>query len=154
MRVGNRWVIGLLTVACLAAVTGRVSAQQHALYHLHHALWELKDARVELRESRWQFGEHKIKAERAIDDGIRQIELCLRNVGDFAKGEPKRFDFREEYKRYPNHPHLYHSVVELRLAYKELKEARYNFGGHKEAAMRDIEIAANQIELLLKFARK
>jgi hypothetical protein len=141
-----------LTVLCLTGVTGRVSAQNHPLYHLHHALWELKDARIELKESAWQFGEHKIKAERAIDDGIRQIELILQNVGDFARGEPKREKF--DYKVYAHHPHLYHSVVELRLAHKELKEARSNFGGHKDAALRDIAIAADQIELLLKNGKR
>lgn len=153
MRLGNRWIAGLAMV-CLLGVAGRATAQQHALFHLHHALWELKDARVELKESGWQFGEHKIKAERAIDEGIRQIELCLRNVGDFAPGIPKRFNFGEVYKGYGHHPHLHHAVVELRLAHKELKETRFNFGGHKEAAMRDIEAAANQIEILLKFARR
>jgi hypothetical protein len=153
MRLGNRW-ISVLAVLCLAGFTGRASAQNHTLHHLHHALWELKDARIELKESTWTFGEHKVKAERAIDDGIRQIELILRNVGDFARGEPKRSDLREEYKKYEHHTHLHHAVVELRHAHKELKEARHNFGGHKEAALRDIEIAANQIEILLKHAKR
>ena len=122
MRFGNRWFIGTLTILCLTGISGRASAQNHPLFHLYHALWELRDARIELRESRWQFGDHKFKAERAIDDGIRQIELILRNTGDFARGEPRRFDFREEYRRYPHHPHLHHAVVELRLADRELRE--------------------------------
>ena len=68
MRVGNRWIFALLTVWSLTLVAGRAAAQErHRLHYLHHALWELRDARIELRESRWNFGEHKVKAERAID---------------------------------------------------------------------------------------
>jgi hypothetical protein len=153
MRLGNRWII-VLTVLSLAGFTGRASAQKHALHHLHHALWELRDAKKELKESTWTFGEHKVKAEHAIEDGIKQIELILKHSGEFAKGEPKRSDLREEYKKYGHHAHLHHAVVELRHAHKELKETRYTFGGHKEAALRDIEIAANQIEILLKHAKR
>jgi hypothetical protein len=153
MRVGNRWLITSLTLLCFAGAAGRVAAQ-HPLTHIHHALWELKDARTELKESRWHFGEHKAKAERAIDDAIRQLDIILLNAGDLNKADFKRRNLADEYKRFDHHPHLHFTVVELRLAHKELKESKHNFGGHKEAALRDIDIAANQIEILLKEAKR
>jgi hypothetical protein len=154
MRLGNRWIIGSLTLLCLAGLTGRATAQQHALHHLHHSLWELKDARFELAESRWQFGEHKLKAERAMNETINQIELILRHAGDYSRGTPTRGDLREEYRRYPHHPHLHHALNELRHAHKELSELRHDFGGHKQAAMREIDIAITQIDILLRNARR
>jgi hypothetical protein len=153
MRVGNRWIIAALTFLCVAGSAGRVSAQ-HALNHIHHALWELKDARLEIKESKWHFGEHKVKAEIAIDNAIKQIDLVLLNAGEFGRGEWKRRELREEYKRFDHHPHLHFAVVELRLAHKELQAIKHNFGGHKEAALRDIDIAANQIEILIKNAKR
>ena len=76
MRAKSRWIIVSMTFLCLAAAAGRASAQ-HPLNHLHHSLWELKDALKELKESTWKFGEHKAKAEVAMANAIRQIELIF-----------------------------------------------------------------------------
>jgi hypothetical protein len=48
------------------------------------------------------------------------------------------------------HPHLLHALYELREAHAELKESKHDYGGHKEAALRDMHIAAEQIELCLR----
>lgn len=52
------------------------------------------------------------------------------------------------------HPHLNTSIEELREARKELKEAPHDFGGHREAAIRAVDAAIEQLELAKKFANK
>ncbi len=122
--------------------------------HLHHALYELHDARRELNNSSYKFGGHKAKALLAINDAIKHIELALVAHGDNIKSVATKRDLQEHHKKYAHHPHLHHAIVELRHAHKEMKEASHDFGGHRKAALRDINIAIHQIELLLKDSRK
>jgi cell fate (sporulation/competence/biofilm development) regulator YlbF (YheA/YmcA/DUF963 family) len=155
MQLRKLSIFGPMALLCLAVLSVPAMAQKkHPHHNLHHALWELRDARHELKETKHDFGEHKEKAILAINEAIRQIEICLKNVGDNGKGEPTRRDLKDEYKKYKHHPHLHHAVVELRHAHKELKETRHNFGGHKDAALRDINAAIFNIEALLKHDRK
>lgn len=124
-------------------------------HHLHHALWELREAHKELKEdTMWNFGEHKEKALHAIHEAEKQIEVLLMNRPANDQGTPTKRDLKEEYKQYPHHPHLHHALHELRHAHRQLKESTFDYGGHKEAALRDIHHAISQIEILLKDARK
>jgi hypothetical protein len=148
----------LIVLAALAVVfrSGPALGQkaEHPHYHLHHALWELRDARTELREAPHNFGGHREKAIKAINAAARNLDLALKNTGDNIKGAPTRGDLREVYKKYPHHPHLHHALHELKHAHRQLKEARHNYGGHRQAALRDMDAAIHQIELCLKHARK
>ncbi|MBM3993673.1 MAG: hypothetical protein FJ303_05910 [Planctomycetes bacterium] len=146
----------MLTFGALLFLTGGAGAQvkKHPHHHLHHALWELRDARKELKESKHDFGGHKEKALHAINDAIKQLELVLLYKNDNIKGEPTRGDLREHYKKYKHHPHLHHALHELQHAQHQLKEAKHNFNGHRERALRDIHTAIHQIELLLKHHKK
>ena len=49
---------------------------------------------------------------------------------------------------------IHHAIHELKEARTELKEAKHDFGGHREAALRDVNYAIEQLELALKHARK
>jgi hypothetical protein len=150
MRFGFVWGFGALA---LIALVGSVQAgpSLHPHHHLHHALWELRDARKELNEAKHNFGGHRSKAIAAIDDAIKQVELILKNHGDNSvKGTPTRGDLREEYKKYKHHPHTHHAIHELKHAHHQIKESRHDFGGHREAALRDIHHAITQLELTLK----
>ena len=155
MRLGTLWALGSLTLfgLCLCA-NAQAGEKQHPHHHFHHALWELRDARKELNEAKHDFGGHKEKALVAIDDAIKQLDLIVRYKGDNIKGTPTRGDLKEEYKKYKHHPHLHHALHELRHAHRQLKETTHNFDGHKEAALRDIHIAIQQVEILLKHHKK
>jgi L-lactate utilization protein LutB len=116
--------------------------------HLHHALRELREARTELKESSHDYGGHREKALKATDAAINQIDKALKGAGDNIKGAGK-FD-KDIYKKYEHHPHMHHALHELREAHTELKEAKHDFGGHREKALHDVHHAIEQIELALK----
>jgi hypothetical protein len=156
MRYGFSRLLGTLAVVGCAGLPGLAAGQKtkHPHYHLHHALWELRDARKELKEAPHNFGGHRKKAIEAINAAAKNLDLALKNAGDNIKGTPTRGDLREVYKKYAQHPHLHHALHELKHAHHQLKEAKHNFGGHRKAAVHDINIAIHQIELCLKHARK
>ncbi len=119
--------------------------------YMHHALHELKDARVELKEAKHDFGGHREKALKAVDAALVQLEVALKEGGDPFR--PVKVG-PEQYKKYEHHPHIHRAVHELKDARVELKEAKHDFGGHREKALRDVDYAIEQLELALKFARK
>ena len=121
-------------------------------HHLHHALHELREARTELKEAKHDFGGHREKALVAVQAAIQQIDEALKAAGDNIKGTGK--NDLNLYKKYTHHPHIHHAIHELKEARTQLREAKHNFGGHREAALHDIHIAIEQLELALKFARK
>lgn len=49
----------------------------------------------------------------------------------------------------PKHPHLHHALFEMREAHKDLKEAKHNFGGHREKALGALDAAIHQTEKAL-----
>jgi hypothetical protein len=111
--------------------------------HLHHALHEMREAHKELKEARHDFGGHREKALEALDAAIRQTEKALEAAGDPFKGfSPKK----GTYSAYKNHPHLRHSAHVISEAIKELREAKHDFGGHREKAIKDLEFAHAHVE--------
>jgi hypothetical protein len=117
---------------------------------LHAALYELREARTELKEATHDFGGHREKAVKATEAAARQIELALKGADDNIRPLPTEADVLRKYKL---HPHLNHALAVLREARVELKDASHNFGGQREAAIRDVDIAIEQVELCLKNAR-
>ncbi len=146
--------VGIVGLACLAWISTEPASAQGKVHHphLHHALRELREARTELKEAKHDFGGHREKALKATDAAIEQIDKALRAAGDNIKGGGK-FD-PGVYKEYDHHPHIHHALHELREARTELKEAKHNFGGHREKALHDVNHAIEQLDLALQFARK
>jgi hypothetical protein len=142
----------LLAFSSLALFGFSAAAQEpmHPHHHLHHALWELRDARKELKEAKHDYGGHREKALLAVDAAIKQLDLALKNTGDNVKGAPTRGDLKAEYKKYKHHPHVHHAIVECEHAHRQLKEAKHDFGGHREAALRDVNYAIEQLRICLK----
>ena len=58
---------------------------------------------------------------------------------------------RASVQEHPHH-HLHHALWELRDARKELKEAKHDFGGHREKALKDINAAIKNLDMALKNA--
>jgi hypothetical protein len=53
----------------------------------------------------------------------------------------------------PEHPHIRAAVNELREARTELQHAAHDFCGHRADALRDTQVALNQLQEALKCAR-
>src|SRR5262249_23646748 len=97
------------------------------------------------------FGGHREKALEALDAAIVQTEKALEAAGDPFKGYTPA---RGIYDKYKNHPHLRGSLVALREAHAEMKNASHNFGGHREKALLALDAAINQVEKCLEFAKE
>ncbi len=119
--------------------------------HMHHALHELDKARVELKEAAHDFGGHREKTIKALDEAIAQVGKALEGAGD--KYTPGKGPDKEVYKKYESYPHMHHALHELGEAHKELKEAKHDFGGHREKAIKDVDHAIAQLETALKFKK-
>ena len=116
-------------------------------HHIHHAIHELKEAKKELIESPHDFGGHREQAIKAIDAAILSLDKLLVAIGE----KPVTPDVGPEvYKKYEHHPHLHHALAELREAHQQVKESKFDFGRDREIALRDIDYAMQQIELVLK----
>ncbi len=114
------------------------------------ALGELKEARKEMKEAAIDFGGHKVKALEAVDNAIEQMDKALRAIGIDPVYDPPKKDV---YKAYKNHPYIRHALAELRKARMEMKEAATDFKGHKEKALEATNVAINQLEKALEFAK-
>jgi hypothetical protein len=145
----TRMAVALLALAAPAALT--CTAQDPKHHHIHHAIYELREARVELKEAKHDFGGHREKALKATDAAVEQLELALKGAGDpFKAPKPNP----EHYKKYEHHPHIHRAIYDLKEAKTQLKEAKHDFGGHREKALKDTDYAIEQLELALKFANK
>jgi hypothetical protein len=52
-----------------------------------------------------------------------------------------------------HHPHLHQSLDSLKLARQDLLEARHNFGGHRDEAIRAIDAAIYHLDMCVRFDR-
>jgi hypothetical protein len=137
-----------LALAALAGTALALDAPRHP--HLHHALYEMREARTELKEAAHDFGGHRVKALAALDTAIKQLDVALKGAGDdYRSADPGR----DVYRRYANHPHIRHALVEIKAARTELQEAKHNFGGHRRQAVLALDAAIEQLEKALKYAR-
>ncbi len=149
MSMHLRVSLAALVAAVAVAAPTKASAEPHPA--MYRALYELREARVDLKEASHNFGGHREKALLAVDAAINQIETCLKAVGDEVK--PFKGHPAEVYKKYDNHPHIHHAVVELKASRAELHEASHNYGGHKEKAIKDVDYAIEELEHCLKFPK-
>jgi len=143
----------LLLVPAIAAVSmllpGRASAEPK-YPHLHHALYEMKEAHKQLKEAGHEFGGHREKALEGLDAAIRQTEKALEAAGDPYHGFKPQEGAYHEYK---NFVHLRHSVVEMKEARRELKEAPHDYKGHRDLAIRYIDYAIEQVDKCLPYCK-
>jgi tetratricopeptide (TPR) repeat protein len=143
----------LLLVPAIAAVSmllpGRASAEPK-YPHLHHALYEMKEAHKQLKEAGHDFGGHRERALEGLDAAIRQTEKALEAIGDPYHGYTPREGTYHEYK---NFVHLRHSVVEMKEARRELKEAPHDYKGHRDEAIRFLDYAIEQVDKCLPFCK-
>jgi tetratricopeptide (TPR) repeat protein len=143
-------LFGCVTIPALLAPASH-AAEGPKYPHMHHALYELAESRKELKEAAHDFGGHREKALKDVDEAIVQMEKALEAAGDKYVPRPPEKDV---YKKYEFHPHIHHALHELAEARKELKEAGHDFGGHREKSLEKVDHAIKQLELALKFDRR
>ncbi len=130
-----------------AQATPARAADESGHHHIHHALHELKEAKKELLESPHDFAGHREAAVKAIDAAILSLDSLLAALGEKPITPKIGADV---YKKYDHHPHLHHAIEELRAAHHQIKESKVDFGKAREAALKDIDYAVEQLELVLK----
>jgi F0F1-type ATP synthase membrane subunit b/b' len=118
--------------------------------HIHHAIHELREAKVELQEAKHDFGGHREQALKAVEAALFQLKECL--VGAKDPFDSVKVD-KDIYKKHENHPHIHEAIHELKDARTQLKEAKHDFGGHREQAIKDIDYAIEQLEICLKHVK-
>jgi hypothetical protein len=121
---------------------------------LRAALHELREARKHLKEARdvWPPG-YKDRAEASIQSAIESLRQILKveNVDNF-RGVSRNPDY---YTRYKDHPRLRAAVQDLRQARIELQpDTTTDFGGLKDRAMDDIDIAVGDILTLIRAGKR
>jgi hypothetical protein len=143
---------GLLALLMAGPVAAQVVVKKKIEHpRLHHALFELREARRELETAKHDFGGHRVKAIKAVNAAITQIELCLNAVGEGTTGLPYEVEI---YRKYRTFPHIRHAIQEMREARLALEKAPAIFHGHKKEAIRAINVAINQLELAIAAAKR
>jgi hypothetical protein len=57
-------------------------------------------------------------------------------------------------EKHERHPKIRHAIVALEAAQAELKNAAHDFGGHREAALKECDAAIVQLKLALDHDKK
>jgi len=108
------------------------------------ALYELSTARKELADAGGGFGGHRKKALQAIDEAMESLRFILEVKGDDPRVGLRKPEF---YRKFKDYPHLRQVIVDLREAREELRDAKADFRGRKERALREIDVAIEQVKL-------
>src|SRR5687768_7863334 len=143
----------VFTLMWLLASSGPATAQQKLTHpRLRAVLHELREARAVLKDARdtWPQG-YKDRALQHIDDAIVTIKtiLAVKNVDDF-RGVQRSPDY---YTRYKDHPRLRAALDDVRDARDELRGTKSDFGGLKDRALDDLDLAAGSIVTLIRYAK-
>lgn len=118
---------------------------------LQIALYEMRKARAELDEGAKVFGGHRVRAVKALNAAIGEIEAGLEAIGENTRG---KVPAEGVYRNYKNHPHIRHAMQAMAQAREVLQDATTKFGGHRVAAVRNIEAAQEELRLAIKFAKR
>ena len=121
---------------------------------LRAALHELREARAKIQEARdaWPPGykDRALASTQAAIDSIKGI-LKVENVDTF-RGVDRNPDY---YTRYKDHPRLRAAVQDLRQARDEIRpDTTTDFGGLKDEAMDNIDIAVGDLLTLIRSGKR
>jgi hypothetical protein len=86
---------------------------------------------------------------------MRKLLVLVLGVGLVLGGLGLWASFSAEAKPpVEKHPHIHRALHKLREARRELQTGAHDFGGHRAAAVRDVDRAIAQCEKALKYDRK
>jgi len=152
MTLLNPRCLGFMAAALFALLAPAGASAQPKHSNLHKALYDLRDAKRELNDAPDVFGGHKGKAVEAIDAAILSIEKALATQKDFNfKGIKEK---NEKDAKKGDFQRIRNSLDSLREARAELKNGNNNFGGFKEKAVEQIDVAIDRLRAALDFVMK
>jgi hypothetical protein len=121
-------------------------AEAHLRDHpkLQAAFDALTEAEDYLKESKDNFHDHKEEAMHAIHVAKDKIALCVADEKSAGVDDNRPIKLEEEH-----HPKLHAAVKRLKEAREYLMEAKHDFRGHREEAVKAVDEAIHHIEKLL-----
>jgi hypothetical protein len=134
-----------------AALSAGPAAGQGKVDHprLRAALHEMREARAMLQESRVNYPQGlKERALAHLDGAMQEVQaiLAVKDVNTFV-GYDRKDDY---YNRFADNPRLRSALSDVRDARDELRAAKADFGGHKDAALDNLDIVAGDIVVLIR----
>lgn len=171
MNMRIAWLAGGLLLAGLGlagpADAGsrkiRKAPQQISNAQLHEALNMLQATKKMLEGANHDYGGHRVNAVRAIGAAQRQLKLALQSQGKKAgklanrgvKGTKSgKGRGKEPEPQAVSDLQLADAIGVLQQTVVFLEKANHDYGGHREAAVRDLNGAVRQLKLALKFEKK
>jgi hypothetical protein len=148
------FLIAPVLAGAMFALSTPTPAQDRKIDHprLRAALHELREARAAVQGAKdaWPPG-LKESALESIQAAIKSIRTIL-NVEDVEnfRGVDRNADY---YRKFADHPRLRAALADLRDARDELRTAKADFGGLKEQALDNIDVASGDIVRLIRYKR-
>lgn len=157
-RIPRLIALAVLTGCATAPAQAQQRARDRGAEKVDHprlraALQELREARAELKQAPdgWPPG-YRDRALESITGAIQSVKtiLAVKDVDTF-RGVDRDPDY---YKQYPTYSHLRAALADLREAREELRAAKADFGGQKEKALDDIDVAVGDIITLVRYQKR
>jgi hypothetical protein len=131
----------------ILALTATAAPAYHS--HVEHSLHELRRAHAEIKAAKHNFGGHRRAALKDIDAATHQLNRLVGHP--HHKHHAGASGYRAGSLKHRSHIH--HALHELREARGELERSRFDFGGHKLKAIKDINAAIRQLEIIVRHYR-
>jgi hypothetical protein len=159
-------ILCCLTSTALAVPPGKPEKREpHKLSNaqLHEALAVLQATKKILESADHDYGGHRVAAVRDINVAERQLHLALRSQhkgtlsGGKTGGKPGKPGKGGGKGREPqniSNLQLADAIVILEQTHVLLQKADHDYGGHREAAARDLGKAVQQLKVALTFEKK
>ncbi len=117
---------------------------------LRQALNVLQSIKLTLEGADHDYGGHRVKAIADIGKAQKQLNLALKNAPK-GKGKSKGKPMPEP--QAISDAQLAESIGFLKQTAELLKMANHDYGGHRAAALADLNQAVHQLHLALKFRK-
>ena len=144
-----RRLIGLTPVIVFTVFTAPAAGQGVEHPRVRAALHEIREARNVLRTATDVYPpQERERAMRGLENAMETLKtiLAVRNVDDF-RGVDRNPEY---YNRFKDHPRLRAALEDVRDARDELRASKNDFGGLKDQAIDELDVAAGSIVVLIR----
>jgi hypothetical protein len=139
-----------------SALAKKPKGQAQSDAQLVQAMQVLRATKQTLQAANHDYGGHRVAAIRAVGAAHHQLKLALEH-GQKSKRKPNRPGIRPKNPAGQPEPQdvsnlqLAESIVVLNATTQYLASAKHDYGGHRGNAIRDLNLAIDQLNLALKF---
>ncbi len=162
--IGLMWaglILGCLvsTVVAAPGQGAKRKPQKASNAQLREGFNVLQATKKILQSADNDYGGHRVDAIKAIDAAEHQLRLALRTQqkGKSASAKPAKSGNGKRKKPEPqsiSNLQLADAIVILVRTQELLEKADHDYGGHRDAAVRDIGVAIKQLKTALKYEKK